>query len=376
LYFIFYKTPSKGIPKTVKKSNTLISMSEVTQFVSETVRYQIKIFRLNLKSYFCKINQISMHRFLWLFLISSLCFSQTSKEKAEIFIAKKKFKNAQSEITTFLKTNPNDTQAIELLGDVYGHQKNWDDAIEQYKTLTVKQPKNANYQYKYGGALGMKALSVSKLRALGIIGDVKQAFLKAAELDPKHIETRWALVELYVSLPGIIGGSTSKALKYAAELEKLSKVDGYLAKGYVYEYDDEPELAEKYYKLAIKVGGSVTCYDKLTNFYKGQNQPGKAISNLEDGQKKLQRNAMHYQIGKVCADYNIQLDKGKKCLKAYLSNHSSKDGVPKAWAYYRLAQIYKHKKEKDEALKWIDKAIAGLPEIDVFKEEKNSISKL
>lgn len=317
-----------------------------------------------------------MYRFLWILFMSSLSFSQATKEKAETFIAKNEFKNAQNELLTFLKSNPQDKEAIELLGDAYGHQKKWDEAIEQYEILVDKQPNSANYQYKYGGALGMKALSISKLKALGIIGDVKQAFLKAAELDPKHIDARWALVELYVSLPGIIGGSNSKALKYAEELQNLSKVDGYLAKGYVYEYDDEPELAEKYYKLAIKVGGSVTCYEKLTSFYEGQNEPEKAISKLEEGQSKLQRNAMHYQIGKVCADYNIQLDKGENCLKTYLSQHSSKDGVPKEWAYYRLAQIYVHKKDKTEALKWIDKAIAGLPKIDVFKEEKAKINRL
>ena len=164
-----------------------------------------------------------------------------------------------------------------------------------------------------------------------------------------------------------------KPLTYANQLEKISKVDGYLAKGYVYEYDNEPKLAEKYYKLAIKVGGSVTCYEKLTNFYEDQNQPEKAIVNLEIAQKNLQRNAMHYQIGKVCADYNMQLDKGEKCLKAYLSHYSSKDGVPKAWAYYRLAQIYKHKNETDKALEWINKAITGLPNTDIFKEFKDSI---
>ena len=317
-----------------------------------------------------------MFRFLFVLLLSSYCFSQSSKANAEAFLAKKEFVKAQNEMTEFLKSNPDDKEAIELLGDAYGHQKKWDDAIKQYKALTQKQPNDANYQYKYGGALGMKALSISKIKALGIIGDVKEAFLRAAQLDAKHIDARWALVELYVSLPGIIGGSNSKALKYADELQKLSIVDGYLAKGYVYEYDDEPELAEKYYKLAIKVGGSVTCYEKLTNFYEGQNQPEKAINNLEEGQTKLQRNAMHYQIGKVCADYNIQLDKGEKCIKAYLSNHSSKDGVPKAWAYYRMAQIYKHKKNKAEALKWINKAIASLPKIAVFKVEKSSISKL
>ena len=317
-----------------------------------------------------------MYKFFWIFLMTSICFSQTAIEKTKLLIAKKAFLDAQVEMIAFLKSNPDHKKAIELLGDSYGHQKKWDEAITEYKTLIEKEPNNANYQYKYGGALGMKALSISKLRALGIIGDVKEAFLKAAELDPKHIDARWALVELYVSLPGIVGGSTSKALHYATELEDLSQVDGYLAKGYVYEYDSEPELAEKFYRLAIKVGGSVTCYDKLTNFYEVQNQPDKAIRNLEEGQRKLQRNAMHYQIGKVCADYNVQLDKGEKCLKAYLSHHSAKDGVPKEWAYYRMAQIYKHKKEKAEALKWIDMAIAGLPDIDVFKKEKLLISAL
>ncbi|MBT8244314.1 MAG: hypothetical protein HKP48_07435 [Winogradskyella sp.] len=52
-----------------------------------------------------------------------------------------------------------------------------------------------------------------------------------------------------------------KSLLYANELEALSKVDGYLVKGYIYKYDDKPELAEKYYKLALKIGGSITCYE-------------------------------------------------------------------------------------------------------------------
>ncbi|WP_458627565.1 tetratricopeptide repeat protein [Winogradskyella sp. PC D3.3] len=314
-----------------------------------------------------------MYKFFWIFLWSSLCFSQTSKEKAEVFIANKEFVKAQDEMRLFLKSNPEDKLAIELLGDAFAYQEKWDQAIKQYKTLVEREPNNANYHYKYGGALGMKALNISKIKALGIIGDVKEAFLKAAELDPNHIDARWALVELYISLPGIIGGSTAKALVYAGELENLSKVDGYLAKGYVYEYDEEPELAEKYYRQAIAVGGSVTCYEKLTSFYEGQAQPEKAIGNIEAAQKIHQRNAMHYQIGKVCADYNIQLEKGEKCLKTYLSNHSAKDGVPKEWAYYRLAQIYKHKNNKTEALVWINKAIDGLPDIDVFKEFKETI---
>ena len=298
---------------------------------------------------------------------------QTSIEKGKALIQQKLFSKAEAELKPFVDNNENDLEAIELLGDAYGHQKKWDEAAKQYKKLTEAKPTEANYHYKYGGALGMKALSVSKIRALTIIDDVKAAFLKAAELDPNHIDTRWALVEVYMQLPGIIGGSKSKSLKYANELEKLSKVDGYLAKGYIYEYDDEPELAENYYLKAIKVGGSITCYDKLTALYEKENLPEKAISNIEASQVKHKRNALHYQIGKVCADYNVQLDKGLTCLKVYLHNYSAKDGVPKAWANYRIAQIYKHKKDNKQALAHIDLALKELPKIEVFKEFKESL---
>ncbi|MEM9680818.1 MAG: tetratricopeptide repeat protein, partial [Bacteroidota bacterium] len=310
-------------------------------------------------------------RYLFCFLLfPCLLLGQSSIEKAEKLIDQKEFIQAQEILSDYVKEHEDDYQAIELLGDAYGHQKKWDDAMEQYKLLRDHDPENANYHYKYGGALGMKALSVSKLKAVGMIGDLKRSFRKAAELDPNHIDARWALVELYMSLPGIVGGSKSKSLKYAEQLQNLSEVDGYLAKGYIYEYDDEPELAEEFYLKAIKVGGSLTCYEKLTNLYESQDQPEKAIGNIETAQKKHQRNALHYQIGKVCADYNVQLDKGEKCLNTYIANYSAADGVPKEWAYYRLAQIYKHRKDKTKALEYIDKALAMRSSFKQALEEK------
>lgn len=317
-----------------------------------------------------------MNRLLFLFLCPLLVFGQSELNDIDEFFKQKNYQEAEVILTKYLKKHPNHLKAIEFLGDTYSYQKKWDDAINQYGALLEHKQNHANYHYKYGGALGMKALSVSKLRAVGIIGDVKAAFLKAAELDKRHIDTRWALVELYMQLPGIIGGSKKKSLKFANELEALSKVDGYLAKGYIYEYDDEPDLAERYYKMAIDEGGSLTCFNKLTELFERQNQPEKAISNIETAQKKHQRNALHYQIGKVAAEYNIQLQKGERCLHTYLDNYSAVDGVPKAWAYYRLAQIHRHKRNKEHALKHIDLAIEELPEIKTFKDEKKKILKL
>jgi len=309
----------------------------------------------------------------FLFFTSFFSIAQTSYQKAESLFVDNQYEDAKPLFKAHLESNPNDLKSIEYLGDIAGHNKQWDNAIGYYETLVNAQPDNANYHYKYGGVMGMKALEVNKLRALGMIGDIKKAFKTAAKLDPNHIDVRWALVEFYIQLPGIIGGSEKTAMVYADELENLSKVDGYLAKGYIAEYSKRPKDAEVFYKKAIEVGGSVTCYQKLTNLYENTTkEPLKAISNIEEAQTRHQRNGLHYQIGKVCAQYNVQLEKGIKCLNVYIKNHSSSDGVPKAWAYYRLAQIYKHKSDKEKALSFIEKAITSKL-LEPFKKEKKDI---
>jgi len=317
-----------------------------------------------------------MKKFFVFLCFPVLCFSQTNFDKVESLFQEKSYMQAEQILAKYLKDNSKDLEAIEYYGDAFGFQEKWDPAIIEYKKLVDAKPKEANYHYKYGGVLAMKALQVNKLKALSLISDVKEAFLTAAQLDKNHIDTRWALVELYMQLPGIIGGSKSTSLKYANELEVISKVDGYLAKGYIYEYDDEPALAEKYYKMAITEGGSITCFEKLSSFYENNNEPEKAMATIQASQAKHQRNALHYQIGKVAAEYNIQLDKGAKCLFSYIENYSPKDGVPKAWAHYRLAQIFKHQSNKVNALKHIDLAISELPKIEVFKTEKERILNL
>lgn len=225
-----------------------------------------------------------MKKYLYFFLLMPvLALGQTPKDSITKLFNKKMYIEAERTAMHYLKANPQDMEIKELLGDAYGYQKKWDEAISVYKQLVNYKRNSAEYQYKYGGAMGMKALAVSKIEALGMVSDIRDAFLKAAELDPKHTNVRWALVEFYMQLPGIIGGSKAKALKYADELYNLSKVDGYLAKGYIYEYDKELEKAELYYKKAVVTGGSVTCYTKLTQFYINQKQTKKALKYLHEG---------------------------------------------------------------------------------------------
>ncbi len=307
--------------------------------------------------------------------IPLVLLGQSVSENTAQWFKEKKYAEAVVYLQSHLLKKPQDTTATELLADAYAYQKKWDEAIKIYKELTQQYPNVAQYWYKYGGAMGLKALEVSKIRAFFMINDIKEALHKAAMLDTKHIEVRWALVELYIQLPELIGGSRSKALKYADELEQLSKVDGYLAKGYIYEYDDKPKEAESYYKKAVAVGGSLTCYSKLASFYEKEN-PAQAIKTLEKASEKLNKNTLNYQLGKVSATYNLELNKGEKCLNKYITNYSIEDGVPVEWAYYNLAKIYRHRNSKKQALLLINKAISLNPELEKFKTEKNVILKM
>ena len=194
-------------------------------------------------------------------------WAQSNFDKAEKLFQQKQFAQAKPLFEQELKARPADLKATEYLGDIAGHQKRWDDALFYYQKLKEKQPKVADYQFKYGAALGMKAKNSSKFKAVGMIDDVKEAFETAAKLDSKHIPSRWALVVLYIELPGIIGGSETKAQKYSNELLVLSKVDGYLSKGYIDTYFKRYSQAEKHYKKAHEIGHSKITYEKLYDLY-------------------------------------------------------------------------------------------------------------
>ena len=317
-----------------------------------------------------------MKKTLLLLLFPMIVISQPTIQKIERLIEQQKLSEAEILAVDYNNHNPLDLSTIELLGDVYGHQKKWDEAIVQYKKLVDTEELNANYQFKYGGVLGMKALTVNKFKALPIINQAKTAFLTAANLDSTHIEVRWALVKLYMQLPGIVGGSKKKSLSYAKELESLSKVDGLLAKAYINEYDKKPLVAEFYYQKAVEVGGSPHCYDKLISFYLSLDEFNKAILTIEDAYRKHRQNNLMYQLGELSSIHKIELNKGELSIKKFIDNYSKEDVVSVEWAYLRLAQIQKYNNNIPDAIENVNRALLICPDFKEAKKERALILSL
>ncbi len=229
---------------------------------------------------------MSLLKLVYFFVIFQM-ITNSDFEKAEQLFQKEKYAEAKVLFENYLKSNPNHTKTLEYLGDIAGKEKKWDEAIFYYKKIKAQFPKNADYHYKYGGAMGMKAKDSNKFSALGMIDEIEESFLIAAKLDAKHIECRWALVILYIELPAIVGGSETKAQQYADELMNLSKVDGFLAKGYIDEYFKRYVYAENNLKKAHEIGNSKKTFQKLYDLYQNKlKQPQKA----EELKRKFENN--------------------------------------------------------------------------------------
>ena len=224
-----------------------------------------------------------------------------------------------------------------------------DNAIDLYKELVTIYPKNADYHFKYGGITARKAQDGSRIRALGLIGTIRRSFIKASELDAKHLDARWGLIDYYLSVPVILGGSTDKAYKYAKELARINPIEGHFAYAYVYANDDQPEKAEMQYLKTLDYIPTI---------------------------KTVERNQLNYLIGKVCGDYNQNIGIGILKMKDFIANYSIKDGVTLSEAYYRLAKLYRINNDRKNASFWIQKAIANQSDFNLALEERKRIETL
>ncbi len=94
--------------------------------------------------------------------------------------------------------------------------------------------------YKYGGVLGMKALSVNKLSAAFYISDVKTHFKKAASRNTRpnsHTGERGASRSCTCNCHQLLVAVNNTALFYADELARaVSRKRLSMAKGYIAAY--------------------------------------------------------------------------------------------------------------------------------------------
>lgn len=270
-------------------------------------------------------------------------FSQTSLEEGANLLQKGELKQARN---VFLEHQELE-MAQEYLGDIASFNKNWDEAVEYYKKLVQNFPQNADYHFKLGGALGFKALESSQLEAVWLVRDIKKYLVRASELDPNHEQARRALVEFYIQLPSVIGGSKETALRYARELKDINELDAFLAHAYIYKSEGELE--------------------------KSKAEILKALEAAAQNPNLFTRNYLYYELGEKATAFQLQPEIASEFLERYIENYGYRDLKSPAWAYYHLAKLKAVQNNKAAALQNINRALAHKFNFPEAEKEKQRI---
>lgn len=169
--------------------------------------------------------------------------------------------------------------AMLLLAPVFnGGEDEAKDLIERAVEL---EPGNAEYHYGMGAVFGVKAQRSGVFRQALLAPRIRKAFLRATELNPRHLPARIALIQYYRMAPGLMGGDRDLAEKHLDTLVRVDRITGRIFRARMLEMDKKFDEAERELKdLAAVDGSSDRVWKGLGSFYLRRGQPDLAMDPL------------------------------------------------------------------------------------------------
>ncbi|MEM7280765.1 MAG: tetratricopeptide repeat protein [Pseudomonadota bacterium] len=278
---------------------------------------------------------------LWIVTVSANSDAQADFEQGAYTQAKEK-------LEVNLKRSPEDVDALLLLGKTNYRLNELDDAVDNFQDAIAIDSKIPEAHYWIGVANGRLAGNASIFTAGGYAKKSLKAFETAIELEPTHIEAHRGLMEYYLNAPRIFGGSAEKAMEAANRLKKLDPLEGKLAIASVYDDDDKDELAIEAYKKIIREHPSdPRAYMSLGFRTQAQGEYEEAHSYFSQASQtpttqvtQTSRSMALYQIGKTAMLSKTNIQQGIDAYIEYLELPLYGDNPVKAWAHYRLGNLY------------------------------------
>ena len=187
----------------------------------------------------------------------------TAATEHEVLMKAKKFTEAEKAAVAVLAQDPASADGLASKTEAIigaGRVARIDEAVKLGKQCVATHAANARCQVVLGQALGMKAMNGGMMSAMSYAGDIRDAFKKAVELEPRNMDARFSLQAYYLMAPGIVGGGKGKAETLTTQTAALSPEAGKLMQAKIELYDDQFAKAEAT-TLAAKPGTDVNLLD-------------------------------------------------------------------------------------------------------------------
>jgi len=285
-------------------------------------------------------------------------FSAQTIDEGIALVQQKKYAEAKAVFEQILDKNKNDAEAHYRLGLVFLNRgfkdRDVDEAVDQLEKAVDLNPNNADYQFRYGTALGEKTQNAGMIKQAFLAPKVKNAFKRAVELDPKLVGARIGLAQYYLMAPSIMGGDEDQGWRELDEVVKQNELQGRLIKARFYERYKKPAEAEKELKtLTSSKSKEWSVWKEYGYFCMRLERYDDAVGHFRKYVELRPDTADSYQSLAEALLKKSEIDQAIANLNKSLS--IDKDFVP---AIISMGEAYQAKGQKKEAKETYQRAIA------------------
>lgn len=186
--------------------------------------------------------------------LSATVGAQAPANGAQLF-EQRRFAEARTVFSAAVKANPKDALALTYMGRLAFSDSSYDVAAGWFEQAVAIDTRNPQLLYWLGRAYGRDARKANPFRAPGLAKAARDQFIKALAIDPRHAESREALVIFYRDAPGMVGGSMEKAFAELEPLKAVAPIRYALNLGDLYAHEKKWAEAEAAYKAGLGAPG-------------------------------------------------------------------------------------------------------------------------
>lgn len=291
-----------------------------------------------------KYSKIALATLLGCATLSLMTVQAADLVSAKALYEKGQFKEAQTQFSELHKTKANKAEAAFYLGQLAFKADDVETAMDFFDEAVDGMPKNADAHYQYALSNCRVAQSASVFRQLGLAGDCKNHALEAIALNPRHFDARDLLLSFYLQAPGIAGGGRDKAEQLQKDTAALDSNKGLAMSAQLAISDKKFDVAEQH--LQALIAAQPDKPDALLTMgllQVSQEKFEAALTQFRLMAERFPQDARApYQIGRVSvlAKNTQWFGEGEQAFKQFFTLPEGDKAPSKAWAYFRMGELY------------------------------------
>jgi len=102
----------------------------------------------------------------------------------------------------------------------------FDKPIELYRELVKNTPNSFNYNYKLAATLAAKIELMPRIKGAAYVPEMMSQLEKTYKLDDSSLSLNWIMLQVYLEVPGFLGGGKRKARIIIEKISKISETEG------------------------------------------------------------------------------------------------------------------------------------------------------